>query len=523
MAHSLRDATVVGTGPSSDTELKALDEDDPGAALRAETTALQRHQARNATSRWIVLQRMGLLACAGALLLWAAVWNGHPLLFSDSSSYIRMAAEHYQAFARPIFYSIFILPAHLGPDLWPVAVVQAFITAHLLMFVTRAALGALNPVGFLVLVGGLALLTGLPFLVGQIMPDLFAAIALLGLYLLGWVPEALRRSERLYVLILVAGAIAVHLSHIPLAMSIVLLASVWHVLLEGVRRAIAAVAIMAIPLAMAIAAHLMVNLVSSGTVGLSPQSTVFLLARGIGDGPVRAYLREACPRANYALCPFVDELPTDSDIFLWGERNVRTPSVFHQAGGAALAEEAGHIVYASVRRDLLGHLSAFFRNGMAQFAQFQTGDGVQPMHGLTGPVDMHWVSRALERHFPESYPAYLASRQINGRLNLSLLNAVHVPAGWISMILAGAMALVHCMEDRRSLVALFVVIAAAALVNAIITGGLSAVHDRYQARIVWLFTLYVFLAGTALLNRAGIAHDPGRVRPHHGRAQDASK
>ncbi len=51
---------------------------------------------------------------------------------------------------------------------------------------------------------------------------------------------------------------------------------------------------------------------------------------------------------------------------------------------------------------------------------------------------------------------------------------------------------------RRSLLAaLLVTVAAALLVNAVVTGGLSGTYDRYQSRFVWL----AVLAGSMVLAR----------------------
>ena len=40
-----------------------------------------------------------------ALLLWPALWNGYPLVFSDTGTYLSQAINHYVGWDRPIFYS----------------------------------------------------------------------------------------------------------------------------------------------------------------------------------------------------------------------------------------------------------------------------------------------------------------------------------------------------------------------------------------------------------------------------------
>jgi hypothetical protein len=43
---------------------------------------------------------------AATLLLWPAFWNGYPLVFSDTGTYLTQAIERYVGWDRPIFYRI---------------------------------------------------------------------------------------------------------------------------------------------------------------------------------------------------------------------------------------------------------------------------------------------------------------------------------------------------------------------------------------------------------------------------------
>jgi hypothetical protein len=40
---------------------------------------------------------------SAALLLWPALWNGYPLVFSDTGTYLSQAIEHYLGWDRPVF------------------------------------------------------------------------------------------------------------------------------------------------------------------------------------------------------------------------------------------------------------------------------------------------------------------------------------------------------------------------------------------------------------------------------------
>ena len=80
------------------------------------------------------------IALAATLLLWPALWNGYPLVFSDTGTYLSQAIEHYLGWDRPIFYSLFLLPLHMTLTTWPAIAVQALLMAHVLHLVRRTLL-----------------------------------------------------------------------------------------------------------------------------------------------------------------------------------------------------------------------------------------------------------------------------------------------------------------------------------------------------------------------------------------------
>ena len=58
-------------------------------------------------------------ASAG-MLLWPAIWNGFPIVFADTGTYLSQAIHRYIGWDRPPFYSLFMLPLHGTVTLWPV-------------------------------------------------------------------------------------------------------------------------------------------------------------------------------------------------------------------------------------------------------------------------------------------------------------------------------------------------------------------------------------------------------------------
>ncbi|MBN8874712.1 MAG: hypothetical protein J0H67_17880 [Rhodospirillales bacterium] len=418
------------------------------------------------------------------LLLWPAAWNGYPIVFSDTGTYLSQAIEHYLGWDRPPVYSLFLLPLHLRLTTWPVIAAQTVLAIHTLALTCRC-FGA-QPSGWLPLLAFLATLTWLPWLVCDLTPDLFTALLVLVLALLVLTPERLGPVERLWLAGFAAFMIATQLSSLPLA------AALLSVLLPF-RRRLGAAAPLRWPLALAppllaVVTLMAINLAGHGRAAISPYGNVFLLARVIYDGPGLAALRHACPQAGWRLCAELDPLPPDSDAFLW-----RPDSPIMRAGGhKQVSAEADAIIRAALRSDPLGEAAAFLRNWGQQLTRFASGDGLEPWPETVTPV--------LLRDFPAREAAtYAAARQARGELAVPpLLAASHAVTGVGGLVLC-LLALPRRLRARDPIAGLIVAIVVALLAGAAITGGLSMPHDRYQARLMWL---PAFAAGLLLLRPA---------------------
>lgn len=414
---------------------------------------------------------------AAAFLLWPAVWNGYPLVFSDTGTYLSQAIEHYVGWDRPIFYSLFLFPLHLTITTWPVIVVQALLVTHVLHLVRRTLLPQVSIWWLVPITATMAVATALPWFVSQLMPDVFTGVLVLVLALLIFAPKpspspcgrGLGGGERIWLVILATFMIAAHLSHLPLALALV-------VILAPLRRWPGAAMLQTVaPVALAMIALISVNLMAFGRASVSPFGNVFLLTRIIYDGPGIDALRRACPDAGWRLCAFLDRLPALSDDFLW-----RQDGPIVQAGGAKLVSaEANAIIAAALRAEPGTELRAFLNNTQAQLMQFATGDGLQPWPATVTPT--------IERDFSRSEATiYTASLQNHGTLEVGhTLQTLHLAIAVAGVIGCCTILLVawrgHPTMARFAVAALL-----ALLVNAAVTGGLSGPHDRYQSRIMWL-------------------------------------
>jgi hypothetical protein len=415
---------------------------------------------------------------AGALLLiWPAFFNGYPLLFSDSGGFLHQTLGPLMLWDKPYIYGPFLHVFHWRISLWGPVIAQGLILSHLLWLTQRVLCGNAASLRHMGLCAFAALATAAPFSAALLMPDVFAPIVVLGLFLLGFGHAVLTRFERAYLVALVALGIAAHLAHLPLALGlcgVALLLRLWR---YPVR-----ILAMALPVALAVAVLFVTNAIGHGRFALSPYGSVFMLARLQEDGPASAVLKARCPDAGWYLCAFTDRLPMPANDFLWApdspvNRDAAGASRF--LGGAMLAPEAGQIVAETLRADPLGVARAMVGNMLLQLGSFGIGDTLDNAHFASA------VRPRIEQGFSaRELAAFDQARQARDVLKEAVMppNLLHL----LVVLLALPLLLWSAWRGQGLALALALFVLAAVLGNALICGGLSAPHPRYGARIMWL-------------------------------------
>src|SRR5436305_8305048 len=95
--------------------------------------------------------RIGSTLLSTVCFTWVALFNGYPLVYSDTGAYLFTGILHYIPNDRPIFYGMFMIPLHLdGWSLWPVVIAQCLILAYVLRLILRV-LNVFSEPAFLVL------------------------------------------------------------------------------------------------------------------------------------------------------------------------------------------------------------------------------------------------------------------------------------------------------------------------------------------------------------------------------------
>ncbi len=427
---------------------------------------------------------------AGALLLvWPAFVSGYPLLFSDTGGLIEMSLEPTMGWDKPWIYGPFVHLFHWRWSLWPTVLAQGLIVSDLVWRTTRASASYLQKDGatvrsHLLLCLLLAFGTSAPWFTALLMPDVFTSVAVLCLFLLGW--------GRLSTWVVLIGAIAIaaHLAHLVMAAACI--ATIGLLRRQWPWRP-------ALPLLGALSLLLLTNFVGYGRLTISPHGSVFALARLIGDGPGHRYIDRVCPEAGLNLCAWRGRLATSSDDFLWAPYGpLWDRALWGEAfGPVALAPEAARLVPAIIAAEPGAVALAALRNTWAQLQRFQIGDTLGP----------DWLDDAvlpkLQVYFPAAETArYRASRQVQGQLAPlgDSFRPLHLAV--LAIGLAGTI-LIALARPGPALPGLAVLVLVALMANAAVSGALSAPHDRYQARLVWLLLLPPFYAASRRATSAG--------------------
>jgi hypothetical protein len=406
---------------------------------------------------------LAILAGA-ALLSWPALVNGFPIVFSDTHAFLVQGGAPQMVWDKPFVFGPVLALLHLRLTLWLPLAAQVLVLSHLLWLV-RGAFAVPGWRFHLALCAGLAALSAAPWFASLLMPDILAPMVVLSLFLLGFSDR--RGWVRWWLLGLGSFAIASHLSYLPLALAVGVMA----LLLRGRRIVLA-------PLGIALAVLLATNAVGHGRFGISPYGSVFALARLVTDGPAQAVLARECPAAGWKLCDWQGRFPDDSDLFLWKEWG----PVWSTGGPMALAPEASAIVRATLLQEPLWVLRSGLGNLWEQLWRVRLGD----------TLGNDWLESSITGSFRAYFPEAEMARFQAGRQMRETLRAVAEPLNAVhAAVLAAAAVATLVLALRGQKLAVLVLVGL--LANAAASGALSRPHDRYQARIAWLVLLPVMM------------------------------
>ena len=456
--------------------------------------------ARNGIGR-LCAWRGGAVLLGALMLAWPAFYNGFPLIYPDSMTYLadgrvvaralflHQLSDYYGV--RSFFYSLGILPFHCNISPWPIVALQCLLVAWIVWLLVRSFLArSVAPrrivASYLLLLLFLSLLSSASWYADFIMPDILGPLLYLSFYLLAFARDTLSRAERWGLYLIAVWGITAHASHFLLAAGLIVLLVLFAAFeRQPFLRRVLSLGELAAILVVAAAAQMALHGYLYGKPSLNGKRPPYLMARIVADGPGRWYLEKNCPRLQWAVCNHLSQFTDDPDEFLWAENGA------YQSGSDAerelIDQEEMPLVLATVRAYPLQQLSRSAANFRDQFLHF----------GVYGFNPNDWMLQQFDEVLPRAKASYLGSRQSRDALPLDLFTDIQ----WWTIIasLAAMAVLIPLLWRRHSprLAGLSLVVAAIVVANALVTGVLSVVDDRYQCRVIWLVPL---LAGIFFLD-----------------------
>lgn len=424
-----------------------------------------------------------LLVLLSAIILCnKAFFNGFPFFYSDTGTYLWTAFSNYAPIDRPLFYGVFVKHTSLMTSLWLVVLAQALCIAIPLFYCFKYFSGTPKfRVYYLIYVFIITFFTGVSINVGQLIPDVFAPVALLCIALFLFAPK-LKLIETVMISFIFVISVGVHNSHFIIT-TLILLIFLSAFIIKKIRLILqkGQVKVLRILYALLLVAssYLLVSTIHYNAglkFAVSRYGHVFFMARLFDCGILEQYLHDACPKHNYKICEYEHKFPWD---FLW---DYQTSPLYKNGGWEGNRDEFNMII-----NDILTTPKYWPRliareteATVKQFFTFETGDTAPQADGSSSV-------NAVQYNWPENVKEFYQSKQAGKRLDWTMLNMFQSYLMAFLFLCSMLVYFVPGFNPKYKLYLTYILIAL--LVNAFVCGSVACIVDRFQSRVIWLLTL----------------------------------
>jgi len=257
------------------------------------------------------------------MLLAPALWDGYPLLQSDTGGYL---ARWYEGYLVPSRSTVFGLYLHFGEDtyFWINLGIQALATMWILQLTLRV-FGIARPALLLGSGVALTLTTALPWLASMLLTDIFAGLSVLSLFLLVLQADRISAIEKAALFAFTAFAAATHSATMAVLLGLCCTGWIVRPFLRE-RISIAGLAQGTLTPAAGAVMLLSANFALSGQLAWTPGGYAIAFGRMLQDGIVTRYLQDHCGEQRLKLCPYRDEFREQPMNFCGAEAACSTGS-----------------------------------------------------------------------------------------------------------------------------------------------------------------------------------------------------
>lgn len=416
------------------------------------------------------------------ITLWPALYNHYALFFTDSQLYINCGNEFTFTEDRSFVYGWFIGITSLHISLWFPVIVQAIIFNWVCFHFVQKLLPNFATKIYLPIILLLSIFTSLAWDVSYLMPDVFSPISILVLYLL--LTHSKPFGTQWFLLVLVYLLIlqthfAFMLFHCFALAIILLLQAIKLPFLKS----------FSLKMVCVLTASVFINIglftlekKALGANEFSGVSHVFLMGKLVENGVLQKYLDQECANQNFEICAYKNNLaPLNySGNFLFSPE-----SAFQKTGGWANP----HAEYKTIIKNILTtpkylwlYVKAVFKETFLLFGRNEIGSSIHAY-----PRDGWGPHPAVVKYYPNEIPDYDLAKQ-NAK-------TLHFPFKTITVayvfLLIGSFVFTIFFIKKQPFLVFFVLLTLVS--NAVITGGLVGLEDRYCTRQNWLIILLALI------------------------------
>lgn len=443
-----------------------------------------------------------LLLAASLLLLAFAFYNGYPLVYSDTGSYIHYGFEKEVPFDRPVMYGLFLRYSSLKFSLWLPVFFQGLMTAWSIRYLV-GAFGCNIPTQrklFSLIILVLVAFTGLSQKCSNVLPDF--TTALISVLAAGW---ALRKQKSTSESIIAAGialfAMLSHGSNLYIFLICTALISLLYILrMPAVRNAGRKLLIeLWMFCGVGIISLLMVNFIFSGEFFLSRNGSIFVTGHLADCGLLDEFLIDKCAEKNYPLCEWKGACANVD--FLWDE----TSSPHFKTGGwhknPDRYNEMLHDFFTS-RKYIWKYIVSTTKLGAIQIFDSGLHTEMENLPMVKGSAPYGQV----EWRFPRELHSYSAARQQQGTLDYTVINTLQTVLLILSLIVipAGIIYLRKRSAEFNVLLLTLTLFTLFIVINGFVCAGLTIPNSRFGARVIWLIPLVAILFASEIIRHRSL-------------------
>jgi hypothetical protein len=411
---------------------------------------------------------------------------------------------------RSVYYGSLLYISERVGGLWLAVLVQSLIVSYVIFLLMVRCLSS-SVRTYIFSIALIACFSTASFYVGSLMPDIFAAVTILATILVLAFWDKLTTTERTILAIILAFSVMCHLTHLLICVSIVSA----YALTSNLSRfssgssSVAPLVTVAVCILAGALGEAAFGVVVSHLIGVAPIRPPFLTARLVDLGPGYEFLKARCDDHKFIVCQYLDRLPLTTDDFIWSQK--ANLSVFATASAEtkrALGDEQFAFLWNVILFDPFGVLRDAVRAGLTQLVTFSVSESnyiVDTKRGFVQSLPVEYLAGLQNSlSFRNIWPAMALDKIYGAVLMLSLALVSGISAICIAQR-SRKPELLKYFQIRDFPIWFCCGVGLGVVANALICGSFSALHDRYEARVIWLVPLMAIV----LLSRVRLSktHD----------------